>query len=95
MANLDLTGKVALVTGGNGGIGLGMAEAMVHWQDLSRDALDGLIEEFVSREGTDYEGGEHWSLSDKVEAVRTQLKAGTACIQFDPETGSTHIMPVE
>ena len=25
---LDLTGKVALVTGGNGGIGLGMAEAM-------------------------------------------------------------------
>ncbi|HYD45399.1 MAG TPA: SDR family NAD(P)-dependent oxidoreductase, partial [Phenylobacterium sp.] len=24
----DLTGKVALVTGGNGGIGLGMAEAM-------------------------------------------------------------------
>ena len=24
----DLTGKVALVTGGNGGIGLGMVEAM-------------------------------------------------------------------
>ncbi len=24
----DLTGKVALVTGGNGGIGLGMADAM-------------------------------------------------------------------
>ena len=26
----DLTGKVALVTGGNGGIGLGMADAMAH-----------------------------------------------------------------
>ncbi|MFQ3596054.1 MAG: SDR family NAD(P)-dependent oxidoreductase, partial [Sphingomonadaceae bacterium] len=25
---LDLTGKVALVTGGNGGIGLGMADAL-------------------------------------------------------------------
>jgi len=28
MANFDLTGRVAIVTGGNGGIGLGMAKAM-------------------------------------------------------------------
>src|ERR1700742_3621859 len=28
MASFDLTGKVALVTGGNGGIGLGMAKGL-------------------------------------------------------------------
>ena len=28
MTSFDLTGKVALVTGGNGGIGLGMAKGL-------------------------------------------------------------------
>ena len=39
---------------------------------LSRDALDGLIEEFVTRDGTDYGAQEH-TLEQKKNAVVRQL----------------------
>ena len=55
---------------------------------LSREALQGIIEGFVLREGTDY-GHREFSLEDKCQAVRRQLDSGLAEIWFDPETGST------
>lgn len=61
---------------------------------LSREALRGLIEEFVSREGTDYGPGE-WTLEQKVEQVRRQLDRGEARIVFDPETESASIVESE
>ncbi|HEY5717566.1 MAG TPA: YheU family protein [Motiliproteus sp.] len=54
----------------------------IPWQELSGDALDGLIEEFVTREGTDY-GHEDYSLADKVAQVRRQLHRGEAVIVYD------------
>lgn len=54
----------------------------IPWQELSGDALDGLIEEFVTREGTDY-GHEDYSLADKVAQVRRQLQRGEAVILYD------------
>jgi uncharacterized protein YheU (UPF0270 family) len=59
---------------------------------LSPDALRGLVEEFVSREGTDY-GHTDWSFEDKVKQVYQQLERGEARIVFDPELESASIVP--
>lgn len=61
---------------------------------LSPDALRAVIEEFVTREGTEY-GDRDVSLDDKVDAVRAQLRDGTAEILFDDETGTCTIAPVQ
>jgi uncharacterized protein YheU (UPF0270 family) len=63
-------------------------------EQLSPDALLGLIEEFITREGTDY-GEMEWSLEQKVEQVRAQLRRGDAVIVFDIAAESCTIMPRE
>ena len=60
-------------------------------EQLSPGALRGLVEEFVTREGTDYGGGD-WSLEDKVAQVFRQLSSGEARIVFDPERESATIV---
>ena len=59
---------------------------------LSREALIGLVEAFVLREGTDY-GHEDYALAGKCEAVLRQLRDGQAEICFDPVTGTADIRP--
>ncbi|MGD8111468.1 YheU family protein [Vibrio sp. TRT 21S02] len=54
---------------------------IVPWQQISEDALDNLIKEFVLREGTDY-GTEEVSLQDKIDQVKAQLKTGEAVVVF-------------
>ena len=55
----------------------------IPYQDLSPEALNAIIEEFVLREGTDY-GPREYSLAAKVAQVRAQLERGEAHIDFDP-----------
>jgi uncharacterized protein YheU (UPF0270 family) len=55
---------------------------------LSTEALNGVIDEYVVREGTDY-GHRDYSLEEKRCAVRRQLAAGKVEIWFDPELAST------
>ncbi len=62
--------------------------------DLSPEALQGLLEEYVSREGTDY-GHASFSMAQKVSAVRRQLDTGLAVIVFDPTTQSCNIVARE
>jgi len=55
------------------------------WQDLSEAALIGVIEDFVTREGTEY-GQHETSLEAKVATVKRQLEKGLAVIVFDAES---------
>ena len=64
----------------------------IPWQSLSEAALTGIIEEFVSREGTEY-GAAEVPLRQKVHAVLRQLRAGEALVTFDEATGSCSIQP--
>jgi uncharacterized protein YheU (UPF0270 family) len=62
----------------------------VPWQRLSANALRGVIEEFVTREGTDY--GASYSLEQKVEHVMGQLRRAEAIIVFDDDTETVNIV---
>jgi uncharacterized protein YheU (UPF0270 family) len=57
---------------------------------LSPQALRALIEEFVTRDGTDY-GASEATLERKVGDVVRQLERGEAVITFDPATSSCSI----
>jgi uncharacterized protein YheU (UPF0270 family) len=61
---------------------------------LSPEALRGLVEEYVTREGTDYGQGE-WSLEEKVAQVFRQLESGEAEIVFNLELESASIVTPE
>jgi uncharacterized protein YheU (UPF0270 family) len=56
---------------------------MVPHEALAADALRGVVESFVLREGTEY-GEREFSLEQKVAHVIRQLERGEAQIIFDP-----------
>jgi uncharacterized protein YheU (UPF0270 family) len=58
---------------------------------LSSDALRGLVEEFITREGTDY-GNLEVNLETKVQQVKQQLDRGEVLIVFDGATESVNLM---
>lgn len=62
-------------------------------QSLSVEALRGVVEAFVLREGTDY-GHRDIPLKEKCAAVERQIAAGEAEVWFDPESRTTDIRPV-
>ena len=59
-------------------------------RELSEEALRGVVESFVLREGTDY-GPREYSLEEKIAAVMRQLDCGEAVIVFDPDTETVSI----
>lgn len=67
---------------------------IVPWESLSEDALRGVVEEFVTREGTEY-GVHEVPLQQKIADVLTQLRSGHAAIVFDPELESVSIITTQ
>ena len=56
---------------------------------LSPTALRAVVEEFVTRDGTD-----HSSVERRIENVMRQLGAGRVELHFDPKTETCNIVPV-
>jgi uncharacterized protein YheU (UPF0270 family) len=58
---------------------------------LAPDTLRRLVEEFVTRDGTDY-GDVETPLDRRVAAVLSQLQSGVAVIAFDPRSETATIV---
>jgi len=59
---------------------------------LNEDTLTAIIEEYITRESTEY-GAREYTLEEKIHQVRSQLKTGQAVILFDEPTESCVIVP--
>ena len=57
---------------------------------LSSAALRSVVEEFVTRDGTDHSAVEH-----RIDDVLRQLDAGGVELHFDGETQSCNVLPAE
>lgn len=67
---------------------------LIPYQQLSPQALHGLIEEFVTRDGTDY-GHTEATLERKVEQVMRHLKSGEIVIVYNYDEEQCNIINKE
>ena len=65
----------------------------IPFQELAVETLTAIIEEFISREGTDY-GVHETSLEKKVQQVMNQLQRGEIVVTFDQESQSCDLQVV-
>ncbi|MEO0322492.1 MAG: YheU family protein [Myxococcota bacterium] len=65
---------------------------MIPWKRLTPDALRGVMEDYVTREGTDY-GHADVSFESKLAAVRRQLERGDVVVLFDARTETCNLVP--
>ncbi|MDP6536734.1 MAG: YheU family protein [Gammaproteobacteria bacterium] len=65
----------------------------IPYTELSDEALKGIIEEYITREGTEY-GALELSLEQKIEQVRQQLLRREIKINFDAESQSCNLVSV-
>lgn len=64
----------------------------IPFDQLSSEVLTAIIEEYVTREGTEY-GERPVPLATKVEQVAAQIRRGEVIIDFDPQTETVDLRP--
>lgn len=64
---------------------------IVPWEQVPADSLRNLVEEFVTRDGTDY-GEQEISLETRVGQVMQQLRRAEVVIWFDDVTETITLM---
>ncbi len=60
-------------------------------EQISKEALHGIIKDFILREGTDY-GTASYSLDQKINHVLKQLKVKKVVILYDNELSSCNLI---
>ena len=66
---------------------------IVPFKMINGETLRNLVEEFVSRDGTD--NGYDQNLEDRAERVMGMLKSGEMVVVFDQATETANILPKE
>jgi len=66
----------------------------IPYEMLDPSTLRNLLEEFVTRAGTDY-GEREFGVDEKIEDVLRQLRSGEVAITFDSATETCHIARVQ
>ena len=65
----------------------------IPYTELSGDPLRGVIQEFVSREGTEY-GQREYTLEDKIKRVVRQLESGEVKLFFDEQSQTCNLVRI-
>jgi len=63
-------------------------------EELSADALNGIIESYILREGTDY-GAFECSLNDKKQQLKAQLTSGEIVLVYSELHETVTLLPAE
>jgi uncharacterized protein YheU (UPF0270 family) len=63
----------------------------IPYDSLQPDTLRAVVEEFITRNGTDY-GERERTLDSKVADVMHQLRRGEVTVVFDPRTATVNIV---
>lgn len=69
----------------------GAAGVVVPWERLSPAALRGVIEEFITREGTEY-GADDVALERKLAQVQRQLESAEVVVLFDARAETVNLV---